>query len=480
MTIIIAPYNHILLPQGNGRWKSTPAPEIPEFDFTPNRFVTADANGSGDGSEPSPWTLAQAFASAVAGDVIDIAPGVYVGTDPSAGSGYRYTPAFRPSNSGTAENPIVFKARYQAAISEFEYSDVRSGATTPGSGWPAFGVLTKDYVYLLGLYSDESAENNKGCADSGPCTMWSTTGSRLLRCKIRGENAPFNDNHSGVRLENFFSGQIKSNDIAGFNTQLNGGSTNQAGIITYDLRNSIIENNLIDDCGNNLYIKGRDQYGNTIRWNWLSNATSAGMRLGALIVDPSDPTNRNLIYGNLLVDCRNDIELALSATQETAVNGTDIFNNTVYASAALSSSLSLMITDSVESHDNTFRSNIVYANGRKAYFGQETSGNSAAGFAGYISSDYNIYYGAINFADGTSGSDWDAASFATWTSLTSSDDNSILADPLFVNAAGGDFTLQSESPAIDHGIDYKNLLGGGTSAPITDGAYYDDHTVGVV
>lgn len=482
MTVNLSAKTHIMYAQGDGTYKTSQPPVDTDFPVYADatKFVTAGASGSGDGSIGNPWTLAQAMTSAVAGDIVGVAAGTYVGADPSAGSGYRYTPAFRLSNSGTAEAPIILVAENHAALVTSGYSDIRSGATVAGSGWPAFGVLTKDYVQWVGFYTDETAANNKGCADAGPVTMWSTTGSKVLRCKIRGENAPFNDNHAGIRLENFFSGRVASNDISGFSTQLNGGSTNQAGIMTYDLRNSIIEHNLIDDCGNDLYIKGRDQYGNTIRWNWLSGATSAGMRLGALIVDPSEPTNRNLLYGNVFAGCANDIELALSATQPDAVNGTDIFNNTTYIGAGAGSSLAVMITDSVEDHDNTLRNNIFYAPGRKAYFGQETSGNSAAGFAGYISPDYNIYYGATSFGDGTSGSDWNAIDFTTWKSLTGADANSLVADPLFVDAGGDDFTLQGGSPAINLGIDYKNLLGGGASAPIDAGAHYDDHTVGVI
>lgn len=172
-----------------------------------------------------------------------------------------------------------------------------------------------------------------------------------------------------------------------------------------------------------------------------------------------------------MYNCLNDIELGYHAIRPDAINGTDIFNNTSYISGAGASTLSLYITDTVQTHDNTFNNNIVYGSGRKAYFNQESSGNSAAGFAGYILPNNNCYFGATYFADGTSGSDWDQISFATWKTLTGADAGSQIADPLFVSAGTGNVKLGGSSPCFDAGVDYKNLLGGGTSAPINQGAY---------
>ena len=458
-----------------GLWHQKPevAPTPDEFPSYLDRTKTvkASAGGGGIGTDADPWTLLEAMENAVSGDIVGIEAGVYVGVDPSAGAGSRYTPAFRPTNSGSAGNPIVFVAQNHAAINTSGFSDIRSGATVPGSGWPAFGSLSKSYVHFVGLYSDENNPNNKGCPDSGPATFWTGTGVYVDRCKIIGINAPFNDNHSGIRLENFYSGRVASNYIEGFNTQLNGGSTNQAGVMTYEMRNTVIEHNFIDNCGDPLYIKGREQYGNTIRFNWLEDATAVGMRLLSLEVDPISATNRNSVYQNVMYNCLNDIELGYHEIRPDAINGTDIFNNTSYISGAGSSTLSLYITDTVQAHDNTFNNNIVYGSGRKAYFSQESAGNSASGFAGYIMPNNNCYFGATYFADGTSGSDWNQIDFTTWKALTGADAGSQISNPLFISAGAGNVKLGGSSPCLNAGVDYKNLLGGGTSAPINQGAY---------
>ncbi|MCJ7816351.1 MAG: hypothetical protein MUP55_00705, partial [Candidatus Aenigmarchaeota archaeon] len=67
----------------------------------------AQASDSNLGTESLPWlTIQKAGAAMQAGDVTIVKSGDYG----AGGTGSRYTPAIRPANSGTAGNPIVFKA----------------------------------------------------------------------------------------------------------------------------------------------------------------------------------------------------------------------------------------------------------------------------------------------------------------------------------------------------------------------------------
>ena len=285
----------------------------------------------------------------------------------------------------------------------------------------------------------------------------------------RLECAPFTDNHSGIRIENFFDGFITDNDISGFNDQLAGGGTNQTGLTSYATTGTTFEYNLFDNNGDNLYLKSLTSYGNTVRFNRFTNGTLAGMRIGSNTIGPG--SERTGIYQNLFIENAQDIELTLAVLIPTANNGLDIFNNTNYASSSGAGDVSLLINDSVEAHDNTYKNNIVVTTGRHAYFAQYSSGNSAQDFVDYIFPDQNCYYNANNFADGTSGSNWNEVNFATWKTLTTADDLSQEANPLLTNAAGGNYTLGGSSPCLNAGVDYKNLLGGGTSATINQGAY---------
>lgn len=67
-------------------------------------YVTTTGNAANPGTLASPWTLAKAFLSAVAGDIVYIAPGSYVGT-------------FTASNAGSAGNTISFIGDPTASIS---------------------------------------------------------------------------------------------------------------------------------------------------------------------------------------------------------------------------------------------------------------------------------------------------------------------------------------------------------------------------
>ena len=55
--------------------------------------------------------------------------------------------------------------------------------------------------------------------------------------------------------------------------------------------------------------------------------------------------------------------------------------------------------------------------------------------------------------------------------MTTADDLSQETNPLLTNPGSGDYTLGGSSPCLDAGVDFKNLLGGGTSATINQGAY---------
>jgi hypothetical protein len=67
--------------------------------------------------------------------------------------------------------------------------------------------------------------------------------------------------------------------------------------------------------------------------------------------------------------------------------------------------------------------------------------------------DQNLYYESSGPVVRIENSEYD---FANYVNITGLDTSSLLADPLFVNAANHDFHLQSNSPAIDTGIDNGN------------------------
>src|SRR5690606_27360285 len=132
--------------------------------------------------------------------IIGVRAGLYAGQNQAGSPGaHRYTPAFRTAAGGTSEAPIVLVAEHAAVHATSGRSELRSGSTDVGGGWPAFGNYQRDHVWWIGFFSDESAPDNKPSNDSAPAVLWSCEGGGIRLCDIRGVDVDFADNHSGIR-----------------------------------------------------------------------------------------------------------------------------------------------------------------------------------------------------------------------------------------------------------------------------------------
>lgn len=401
--------------------------------YTPNKFATTIGE------------LEAELLLLAPGDVLGVPAGVYTGTP----TGLRYDPSLKSANSGTEALPITIVAENMASLVTSGYSELRSGGVSDTAGSPAFGTLSQDHVHWVGFYSNESAADNKGIADSGTASLWTGTGCRLRYCKLLGQPVSFTDNHAGLRLENIISALVSDNYIEGYNENGSGSGVNQAGVQTYQVSNSVLEYNELVNNGDNFHFKGRDHTSNEIRFNISRTATIANFRIGGFVVNAAE---RNLVYQNLCIGSASDVEIASSATVPAAVSGTDVYNNTFYHASPGASTFGMYITDGQEVHDNTFTDNIIYRVGAKAGYATESSSfTTAQQFTDYIFTDYNNVFGPTSFADGTSGSNFNNASLATWQSISTGDDNTIISDPLFTNAGAEDFTLQGGSLAAGAG-----------------------------
>lgn len=457
-----------------GRWSSVgqsggvpPAYSVITFaDRT--KTVATDASGSGIGSDADPWTMAQAMANAVAGDIVGIKAGVYVGSQTAADDGAkRYSPAFKPANSGTEENPIYFVAENFAALTETNRTELRSGATVSGDGWPAFGTLTKNWVFWYGFYSDESAADNKPRNDAAPATFWSCVGGGIRYCDIRGVDVTWTDNHSGVRLENCSGFVVQDNNIYNFRVN-GGGATNQAGVLTYGCNNCEISYNEIDYCGNNIFWKaGTPQYGMTAHHNIFTRGVDA-FRI-QLLTD----TVRSAIYQNIFKDYGTScIYFSQTASPQPMPQNLVVANNIFIDSTTAGGNLGPFRYDHSDysSTTNLIRNNIVSnTNGSPVITSDFLT--DAGIVDNFTNHDYNCYH---NYGASFGGSNGGAGTLrsltpAQWETTYGMDANTVFADPLFVSAS--DYRLQAGSPCLNSGIDILQLQGGLNTAPINMGVY---------
>ena len=427
------------------------------------KLITATATGGGDGSDGNPWTREEGRLNAAAGDIVGV-QGIHVGSNP--GGTLSYTPAFNPANSGTLENPIVFVGDTGA--------EFRSGATVSGSGWPAFGALTRDHIHYINIRSDNNDANNKSAVDSAPCSMWSGEGFKVIGCELIGESG-LSDNYSGIRFENAVNPQAYENTINGFT-----GGTNKAGVIVYKSQNPLIRNNTISNCTHGVQIKGAttgsDIYGLDIYKNLIHDCDHA-FRLHGPVKGPSNELS--LIYQNICYNLVYGFEFTSSATHTGEQDGLRVFNNTFNN---LSDGLFWLNHNYDEAgvvpRDNTFFNNIVLtANSviRATYAGASTIDHHDD----FGTWDRNLYSGITQFGDGTGGSALETLTLAAWQATYGQDTNSISSNPLFTDAANHDFTLQGGSPALTTGRDNLGTFGT-VDAVIPAGAYVvGDEVIGV-
>jgi parallel beta-helix repeat protein len=248
-----------------------------------------------------------------------------------------------------------------------------------------------------------------------------------------------------------------------------GGSNNGKADASY---NNIIEYNTIDHTnlassdGGGIMIIGtqQDLTGDIIRYNSVSNVTAAGTTswdgtAGSTFLDPA---SKLVSFGIYLDDFASGVQVYGNVLNHN-VGGIDIhsgWNNTVTNNIVANGSYDSLVVNAPNwtgagaqaSANNVFDHNIVVADGSTAGAGQSGGSLTAASW------DHNLYSGTqLNGAPfhiwGTT-APYYANTLAQWQAQ-GFDLHSQVADPLFVDAAHGNFTLAANSPA--HALGFQDI-----------------------
>lgn len=405
-------------------------------------------------SEATPWrTLGRATwgsasrnapntsEAARAGDTVLVTGGPFS----AASTNSRITPAFNPANSGTANAPITFRAQGRV--------ELRSS----GGIGPTMGADNRQYIRWEGaFYIDEANAPISG--DTGPVTIWGSTGIVVDGCEIRGRPITFVDNHNGVRFEASRQSTLRNckiEGIVGTSTPNDTYHHNKAGVMLYYSSDIIIENNEISTTGAGIYPKGGDNANITVRYNLIRD-TFKGIR-----TSHSAPGSQNRIYQNIVYNGR-----AGGIGIEVAENsyGWTVANNTVHG-----------IGDSGLYVHPAPGNNVIFAN--------NIISNTPVPFNAWDMNDAVPGRGENLYAS-SSGQRWafasrEYSSLSAWLGAAPSDAGSITAASAgFVNAAGADFKLTSGSVARTLGVDILDLnRNGSTSDQVPAGAYVTGNEV---
>ena len=436
----------------------------------------ADSSGSASWANAvnsgTPCSLATALANASAGDVVELAPGIYTGTSTSD----RFTPAFNPANSGASGSPIIFYAENRAGLtySAGVTTELRNGVTTADTGCPTIGADSRNYIIWDGILVNEV--NSASTSDTGPAVFHSSTGSEFRSVVLRGTTTTRNDNHCGVRLEVVNGCKVTDCYIDGFELDIGSASQNCTGIMTYDARNCVVEYNDISANGIGIFWKGdhggdgSPQETNITRYNKIYDNTIAGIRWGANTSTGFSDCYQNLMWGN-------DEHIRITDYGSGSAQNMRMVNNTLYNAVSTNPSAGAL------QHQYTstalgcvFKNNAVRT--VLTLHGSYTT-SSLADISNSMDMDYNGYSDYSDIGDSEGSGTLDSASQSDWTT-EGLDVNSIWGtNPLFANVGSNDYRLSDSSQSIgsgdsaylDAGVDVLNLLGGGTSASINIGAF---------
>jgi hypothetical protein len=329
----------------------------------------------------------------------------------------------------------------------------QNGVTYSGTGSsPTNGIFdtlmiknTGHNGIRLGNYTSYYAPNNttiKNCNIS----YWGRNASSEFKAIMQDKS----DGNGGTSL------LVQDNVITGDKTYANGVHIGLDGVFIAT-GTAIIERNRISGTGHGIVVRGtQSPYGSagdfTIRYNKIGPTADDSLYLDGQGVGVVGNVYYNVMYG--------PAENALDAGGGTI----NFFNNVCYAHGMQAIQLSAYATVL------NMKNNIIMA------WSQDGTTTEAI-YA--VDDTYNPNVGSSTFSNNVyykSGSDsiayfkdYGSQNLAAWKVSSSQDAGSLNSDPLFTNAAGGDFTLQASSPCRDAGVDlgatYANALAPGSTWP---------------
>jgi hypothetical protein len=314
---------------------------------------------------------------------------------------------------------------------------------------------------------------NRNNGDRFACSVWGATDIAIRRCIIEnGGGATGNqDNHGCLWGQDVTGLEIGDCEIG--NNTTGQGYENNCALMFYDVNGADIHHCDIYDSDGLVFFKGlhggftmRD---NTVRLCNLTGGTKAGILYSS--------TDGGTTFADLLRIHQNIISTCMWGFWVNGYgvgypNGVAVVNNLVRNCTS-----AYLLKPGVEgSYDPLLinRNNIFYDNSQAGVESQDTNWASSHTDFDF---DHNAFHsnGTVYREQGSS-RDW-----TYWTGL-GNDANGTTDDPTFVDAAGGDYRLETGSTLFDAGVDYLQLLGGSQSAAINIGPYISasqDEVIGV-
>lgn len=449
--------------------------EGPTARYVATHFVTPDADGTGDGSRENPWTWAQAYENAVAGNRVQFAPGQY----DSPGNDEGRTFVFGPEHSGTEAEPIVFFAEYPAIYNpEPMHSLLYNDVPTRGLGTVTGARPGTTYVTWDG-FSMRQGPNNVYGSEESVWSAWYSDHLRVLRCLFDQQGMGFDEggaNNWGA----IFMQVVHHVEIADcIFRNIPGADENTATYLVYGVGEVEIHHSLFQNTWSNFNIKGvqldaeYDLRPHRIHHNRLESWDGRMITLVQVGQGNRQPDAFCDFFQNVFVADDANLGIVYAPVSDDTPRGFRFVNNTFYGDThkgadgedqGFHTFFGAIPPGSQHWMDSLFQNNVVHITGLVTDLVHVSSGGAAMPELSRLAHGYNHY--SPSFED----DDFAGDSLASWQAA-GQDVGSLRGDPMFRDAAAGDLRLMDASPAMTAGRDVLQLLGGSADAPIPMGAY---------
>lgn len=394
-------------------------------------YIDPSGNNSNPGTESQPWFSVQHAADMmIGGDMVYIKAGIY------------NEMVLLNTNSGTSGNDIVFSA-FPGDEGDV-FIDGTGIMVPPYEG--LFYLAGVDHIQVIGIRVQNSKEAGflaEYCSDIS-----------IINCQT------YNTHSSGIGIWDCNTVIIDNNDIDHASMANQGGAADVQECLTISgTINFEVRNNKVHDCpvnemgGEGIDVKDASENGKV-----YNNEVYNLMYDLGIYVDSWSSTCQNIeIYNNTVYNTTCGI--ALSAEDGGVLQDINVYNNLVYNNSENGIIISNWAEDGLRKNIH-ITNNTIYQNGEVGVWGGgifiETDhvqnidirnniccDNAAWQIAlcdpnnGTVSIDYNLIDQFMGYNEPCE--------------VEVRGTNYLEADPLFVNAYGNDFHLQSNSPCIDAG-----------------------------
>lgn len=433
-----------MVPSGMIGVQSTIAPVVPPppsadvlYDgLTPTLYAAPTAQGTGSGTtEANAMALETAVATAPSGAIIGCLPGVYARSRP--GTDDRWLPIYFLENSGTPGAPTTVVGKYDPLIYYADAAkrcEIQNTAASLVSPWndpgnrAGIGCYARSYQRWINFYLNTSnvpSYPDRGsvvCNDAHNCTFRKIVFNRTLGYNgLDNYDCVFAQASNNLRIEYCYAyGHVGTIH------------RNIAVVKCYSCTNFSFQYNTFANVCQGFFIKG-DVLGSgqsgDISYNKGTGCVSSFIDVG-VVRSASGSGNVVTVHHNLGVGNAIDFWFESSGDSGVTNDNRRVYKNT-FVDATQGGAYS---NDSTLISEQWYDNVVAFMSATSAYAFNMESGSAA----GFTTMDRNLYYeagGTVQFANGGvvySG-------LPAWRTQTGKEANSSVGDPVFDNAAGGNY-----------------------------------------